>query len=121
MATIIIPNFLTQKTMVGLNTYTYTIVNAGMHIAHIVVSHHAPSNLTCAITQAGSVNTTLTTATVQPVTNPNNTAQSSLILQATANCQPGDVISFVLTSSSANDKQLNTVKSDMIVRQGMGN
>lgn len=121
MATIIIPNFNTQKTMVGLNTYQYTIQTAGLHVAHIVISHHAPSALTCSIVQAGSVNSTLATVTVQPVTTPNTTGQSSTILTATANCAVNDTISFVVTSSAANDQQLNNVKLDMDIRRGSGN
>jgi len=119
MSTIVIPNFNTQKTMAGLNTYTYTIVNTALHTCRMMVSHHQASNLTASITQSGSVSATLATVTVQPVALPNSTGQSSVILTVVANCVSGDVISFVLTSSNANDQQLNNVKTDMIVTQGL--
>jgi hypothetical protein len=119
MANITIPNFNTQKTFAGLNTYTYTIQTAGMHTCRIKTDHHQASNLTSTISQSGSFSGTLTTGTVQPIATPNNTGQSSLILEARANCQPGDVITFTLTSSTANDQQLNTLKSNLIVTQGL--
>lgn len=118
MATIIIPNFNTEKTMVGLNTYTYTIVNAGLHTAKIQVDHHAPSNLTVQIQQTGSVSAVLATGTVQPTGSTTTAGQTSIILTALANCQPGDTIQFVLVSSAGNDSQLNTVKSTFKVNQG---
>src|ERR1700691_2285832 len=97
----IIPNFNTQKTYVGLGTFVYTIGSAGMHTARLVVSHHQSSNLTASIVQAGSVNATLRTATVQPQGSTVTECQTSLILTVTANCQPSDTISFILTSSAA--------------------
>lgn len=118
MATIIMPNFLTQKTMTGLNTYQTTLNIAGLHSARIIVSHHQPSNLTVSIVQAGSVNATIATLTVQPKGTAVTSGQSSSILTAMANCQPGDTISFVLTSSATDDQNLNRVKSDMIVARG---
>lgn len=121
MATIIIPNFTTQKTMVGLNTYQYTVQSAAMHQVRIVISHHQSSNLTCSIIQTGSNNATLATVTVQPIVSPADTAQSSTILTATANCAVGDTLSFVLTSSNIDDQQLNNVKSDMDIHVGFGN
>lgn len=121
MATIVIPNFTTQKTMVGLNTYTYTIQTAGLHVCRMVVSKHQTSTLTASITQAGSVTATLATATAHSVASTGTVGQSSIILEATANCAVNDVISFVLTSSGSTDKELNTVKADMIVTRGSGN
>lgn len=115
MATIIIPNFNTQKTMNGLNTYQYTIQTTGQHTVRMVVSHHSPSNLSASITQSGSMSLTLASVTVQPITIPNNNGMSSAILTAICNCAVSDVISFVLTSSTPNDQQLNNVKTDMIV------
>jgi hypothetical protein len=116
--TIVIPNFNTEKTYVGLNTYTYTIKEAGLHNAKIQVDHHQASNLTVSITQTGSVSSTLASGTVQPKGITVTAGQSSIILYGLANCSIGDVISFVLTSSAANDNQLNTVKSTFKVNAG---
>lgn len=119
MATIIIPNFNTQKTEVGLNTYTHTIATTNLHTARIELSHRSASSVTASIVQTGSNNATLATVTVQPITSPNSTTQPSAILTVRANCVAGDTISFVLTSSTAEDQQLNTIKSNMIVTQGL--
>jgi hypothetical protein len=118
MATIIIPNFNTEKVMAGLNTYTYTIQTAGLHTAKIQVDHHQASNLTCTITQTGSVSATLASGTVQPSGVTVTQSHSSIILYGLANCAVNDVINFTLTSSAANDQQLNTVKSTFRVNQG---
>jgi len=118
MATLNIPNFNTEKVMVGLNTYTYTVQVAGLHNAKIQVDHHQASNLTCTITQSGSVSRTLASGTVQPLGSTVTQGQSSIILYGLANCSVGDVISFVLTSSATNDQQLNTIKSTFKVNAG---
>lgn len=118
MATVIIPNFNTQKVYVGLNSYQYTIQNAGMHNCKIKVDHRTASAMTISIVQAGSVNATLATTTLSPTSSSNGDPQSSAILNTIANCQPGDTITFVLTSSAAIDEQLNTVKSRMTVNPG---
>lgn len=117
MATVIIPNFTTgEKVYAGLNTYTYTIQTAGMHTCKIRVSKRASSNMTISITQAGSVNATLATITVQPEST--TTGNTVVPLRVVANCAVGDVISFVLTSSLPIDQELNTVKSEIIVTPG---
>lgn len=118
MATVVVPNFNTEKTYVGLNTYTYTIKTAGLHTAKIQVDHHAPSNLTVQIQQTGSVTATLASGTVQPTGSTVTAGQSSVILVALANCAVNDVIQFVLVSSAVNDQQLNTVKATFKVNQG---
>ena len=114
-----IPNFNTQKTYVGLGTYTYTVGATALHTCRMVVSHHQASGLTASITQSGSVSRTLATVTLQPSGSTVTEGQSSAVLTATANCVSGDVISFVLTSSTADDQMLNNVKIDMIVTQGL--
>jgi hypothetical protein len=118
MATIVIPNFLTEKVVNGLNTYTYTVGSASMHTCRIEVDHRDTSTLSIAITQAGSVNATLATATLPGSSNAAGSPQSAFILMATANCQVSDVISFVLTSSAAIDQGLNNVKARLKVTVG---
>lgn len=118
MATVIIPNFLTQKVVNGLNTYQYTIQNAGLHNCKIKTDHREASSMTISIVQAGSNNATLGTITLSPTSSAAGNSQSSAVLNTIANCQPGDTISFVLTSSAQIDNQLNTVKSRITVNPG---
>lgn len=119
MATVI-PNFTNgEKIYAGEDTFTYTIVNAGMHVCKIRTSKPNNSNLALSITQSGSVSATIATGLAVPVDT--TTGQSSLTIQGTANCQPGDVITFGVTSANVNDRQLNTLKSEILVKQGSGN
>lgn len=116
MSTIIIPNFLTEKVVVGLNNYQYTVVNAGMHVARIRLSKHPASSLTCVINLNGSPQASLT---VQPVSGEGG--QSEQVLSVTMNCSPSDIIAFNLTSSASSDQQLNNVKATLNVHQGSSN
>lgn len=118
MATILIPNFLTQKVVDGLNTYQYTIQSTGLHNCRVEVDHIESSTMTISIVQAGSVNATLATVTLPGGTSIAGSPQATTILMVCANCAVSDTISFVLTSSAAIDKQLNTVKARLNVHVG---
>ena len=74
--------------------------------------------MTVSIVQAGSVNATLATVTLPGSTTTAGNAQSSVILQALADCTSGDTITFVLTSSAGIDQMLNTVKARLKVTVG---
>lgn len=114
--TVIIPNFLTQKVVNGLNTYQYTVQNTAMHVARIRTTHPTNTGITITINQNGSPVATVTPAATLP-----DTGQTSTELHTTINCTSGDVISFALSSSAAPDEQLNTVVSTINVYVGSGN
>lgn len=116
MATIVIPNFLTEKVVNGLDSYQYTTSSTAMHTCRIVVDHRDSSTMTISIVQAGSVNSTLATVTLPGV--PAGSPQPSTILRACANCVSGDTLTFVLTSSEVSDQQLNTVKARLNIHVG---
>jgi hypothetical protein len=118
MATIIIPNFLTQKVVNGLNSYQYTTASTAMHTCRIEVIHREASTMTVSIVQAGSVNATLATMTLAAGSSTSGGPQGTVILQACANCVSGDTLTFVLTSSAAIDEQLNTVKALLNIHVG---
>src|SRR5271156_5256453 len=101
MATIIIPNFLTQKVVNGLNSYQYTTGSTAMHSCRIEVDHREASVLVISIVQAGSVNATLATVTLTGGSSTSGMPQNTAILKALANCVSGDTLTFTLTSSSA--------------------
>jgi hypothetical protein len=117
MATIIVPNFNTVKEYTGLNTYQYTVTAASMHNCSIKVEHRDASTMTISIVQAGSNNATLVTTTLVPATNVGD-PKSVASLNVIANCSIGDTLSFVLTSSTAIDNNMNTVKATINVHQG---
>jgi len=110
----IIPNFLTEKVYTGLDTYQYTVVNAGLHVASIRIDKMPSSAITVSIIQAGSVNATLATMTIVP--NLPYSAQTSQSLAVTANCAASDTLSFVLTSSAPADETPNGFKALMNIR-----
>lgn len=116
MATITIPNFLTEKVVQGLNTYQYTVASSAMHVARIRVEKLDASTMTIAIQQNGSTKAT-TTVPAQTDGGPQSTAE----LEVTMNCVANDTINFVLTSSAVPDQQLNTVKATLNVHIGSGN
>jgi len=116
MATIIIPNFLTEKVVNGLNTYQYTIQTAGVHVAKIRTAHPSSSGMTITISQNGTPRAT-TTAT--DVLTPGG--QTSSYLATSINCAVNDVITWTISSSNVNDQQLNTVKSTLNLHMGYGN
>lgn len=118
MATIIIPNFLTQKVGSGLNSYQYTIQSAQLHNCKIRVEHREASTMTVSVVQAGSVNATLATITLAGGSSAAGSPQGTISLNACANCQIGDTITFNVTSSAAIDSGLNTVKSRMTINVG---
>lgn len=103
--------------MNGLNSYQYTVQNAGLHNCRIEVDHRAGSTMTISIVQAGSVNATIATVTLVPPANSLG-PQNSTVLQACINAAVSDTVTFVLTSSAAIDTELNTVKSKLNVHLG---
>lgn len=116
--TIIIPNFNTQKVGSGLNSYQYTIQSAQLHNCKISVDHREASTMTVSIVQAGSNNATLASITLAGGSSTAGAPQGTVSLNACANCQIGDTITFVITSSAPIDQQLNTVKSRFTVNAG---
>jgi hypothetical protein len=116
MATIIIPNFTTEKVVCGLNSYQYTVGSTAMHNCRIIVDHRDSSTMQITISQSGSRSATLASLTLPGL--PSGSPQPSTILQGTANCVTGDVITFTLTSSAASDQNTNNVKAKLNVHVG---
>lgn len=116
MATITIPNFLTEKVVNGLNSYVYTTSSTAVHNCRIVIDHRDSSTMTVTIAQAGSQSATIATVTLPGM--PAGSPQPSTILQGPANCVSGDTITFTMTSSDPADSQLNTVKARLNVHVG---
>lgn len=116
MATIIIPRFESEKTEIGLNTYQYTILTAGDHVARMRVSRHPSSTLTMQILLNGSP---VKSMTLTPVAVGGGQIEQSLI--ADIICAVNDTVAFALSSSNPTDLQLNTIKSSLSLYRGSGN
>ena len=118
MATIVVPNFNTAKSYVGLNSYVYTVTQAGVSTATLQVSPRASSTLTASITQAGSA-TASSSVTLNsiPTTNPSHIC----IVRLTMNLAVGDTVTYALTSSATIDQELNTTETIINFLQGQVN
>jgi hypothetical protein len=95
---------------VGLDTMTYTIPAAGLYSLHFEVTEVPPSGLSVVVNQNGSP--VYTSATPTPT-------QSAFQFKQGLVCALNDVITVVLSSSSAIDSALNNVKSIIAIEQGL--
>jgi hypothetical protein len=95
---------------VGLVTITYTIPTTGLYNITVALSEIPPSGLSVVINDNGSPIFTAPTITPTQIAQ-----QFKYSFQATAS----HVITVVLSSSSAIDAQLNSVKSQITIGQGL--
>ncbi len=105
------PNFnsIHPVTVVGLGTFTYTVDVAGLRFISAVASEVPPSGLSIVINNNGSPIASSATPT---------DAQQIVSAQILTSCALNDVITVVISSSSAIDQQLNTVKTEINTRAG---
>ncbi len=91
-------------------TYTYTVPSAGLYRVSLQTNVTPPSGLSITVVQNST--TVLTAPTFSPT-------QSSLQFQIDINCSTSDVITVNLTSSTAVDELLNTVKTTCQISNGL--
>ena len=94
----------------GLGTLTQTIAATGLYNVHVELTETPPSGLVVTVTQNGS--TKYTSPTITPT-------QSAQQFKTELSCTAADVINVVLSSASAVDALLNTVKSTVTIGQGL--
>jgi hypothetical protein len=95
---------------VGLGTLTYTVATTGLYNAQAQCTETPPSGLSIVVQQNGTTVYTAPTVTA---------TQSALQFKTELNCSATDVITVVMSSSTAIDKQLNTVKTTVTIGQGL--
>lgn len=93
----------------SLDTYNYTVQQAGMLIVDVQMGELPPSGLVIDI-QKNSVSQAMSSAPAAQ--------QSILDLRRILNCAVNDIISVVLSSAQDSDKQLNSVKGIINIHQG---
>jgi hypothetical protein len=98
--------------VVGLGSWLYTIGSTNLHFVSMTCTEVPPSGLTLTIAQTGS--TSISVSSPAPAS-----AQQEINLQKVFNCVAGDLITFTLSSSAPIDEQLNTVKTQLIIRAGL--
>lgn len=94
----------------GLDTLNATAAAAGLYNVAVQLTEVPPSGLSVVVNQNGSPVFTA------PVLTPTQVAQQ---FKVGLNCALNDTVSVVISSSSAIDQQLNTVKSTVSFNQGM--
>jgi hypothetical protein len=90
----------------GLGTCTYTVKTAGAYFVSSQTTTVPPSGLVTVINLNGSPQATSIS------TDP---SEKTVGVSAVVGCQPGDVITVVLTSSTYNDQLLNTLKTTIVL------
>jgi ribosomal protein S5 len=100
------------QTVCGLGTYVYTTGTTATHVAKCMITEVPASGITLVIKQNST-----TRLTVSSPASGQGVILGSVNLAITS----GDTVSFVLTSSSATDNQLNTVKATLDVHIGANN
>lgn len=98
-----------SKVINNLDTYNYTVVEAGMHMVRASVSEIPPSGMSIVL-QKNSV--TQKTSEVPAAT------QQLVDTQIVMNCAVNDVISVVLSSSDIDDTGRNVLKGIINIHRG---
>lgn len=96
----------------NLDTYTYTIKTAAMHVAKLVINEIPTSGVIITIQKNGS--------TVTSTSAPAN-AQQVVSLSTTINCAVNDTISFIVASSTPSDQGPNRFKGILNIHIGSSN
>lgn len=109
---ITITDITRSNTVKQLDTYNYTVPTAGMYTTTIDMSEVPTSTVSIAIKKNGS--TQLTSAVPAA-------AQLHIPLRLVMNLAANDVIGVTISSSSAIDQQLNTIKGTLTITQGSSN
>lgn len=107
-----ISNLISTKILSNLDTYVYTVLKAGLHLASIEVNALPPSGITLTIKQ----NSTTIASTSAPAA-----AQQAINLSATMDCAINDTISVVIASSTASDELPNAFKGLLNIHRGSSN
>jgi hypothetical protein len=94
---------------IGLVTNTFTIPSTGQYNLQAQITEVPPTGLSIVVNQQGSP---IYTSVAFPPT------QGSLQFKVAINGVANDAITFVLSSSTAVDLQLNTVKTNVSIGQG---
>jgi len=101
-----------QSASSGLSTDTFIVKVAGIHSIYSRTTMKPISGLVVTISQSGSASNSFASS---PASGP----QKHIEMNAKFNCQPGDVLSVVVSSSAAGDQPPNLIKTSINLRQGI--
>ena len=97
------------QVMVGLGTFTYTIPSTGIYSVILQSTEIPPSGIVIKVKDNGADVYTAPTLGV---------AQSAINFTYSQNYTSGHTVTIVLSSSNANDNQLNSVKTSASIQRG---
>lgn len=97
------------KSVIDLDTYNHTVKTAGMYVVDCVVSDIPPSGVIITIQKNGS---TVATSTAPAAT------QGTTGLRRVINCAVADVLTVILSSSTASDTGKNRIKATLNIHVG---
>lgn len=109
MSTTITSPLISSKVISNLDTYNYTVQNASVHLAGIVINELPPSGITVTI----SLNGTPVASTSAP-----NIAQQVVQLKVAMNCAVNDLISIIVASSTPSDQGPQSFKGILNIHIG---
>lgn len=98
-------------TVEGLGAWTHTTLTTSMYTCHVRSTDISTSGLSITIVQSGSNSVTYTSTAP-------TTTQRHIEIAGTFMCVAGDVITITTSSSTLNDKLMNTVKTTINLRAG---
>ena|ERR1700744_6377087 len=112
MATTLVLNGAQSAVVCNLDTYNYTVQTTAAHVCKVSLSVLPPSGISIAIQLNGSNKATFSAPAA---------SQEACDLSVTMACSSSDVISVVLSSSTASDQGKNDLKGIINIHVGSSN
>lgn len=98
-----------SKILTSLDTYNHTTLSSGMYKIALRVTDQPPSGLIINIQKNGSTIIGYSTSA---------STQSHIELQIVTNCAVSDVLTVIISSTTAIDTNINDFKATLVINQG---
>jgi hypothetical protein len=105
-------NTMRQSCSSGLSTDLHQVTTAGVYKIETRTTDIPPSGLVVTLSQTGSTSASFVSPTTSPV-------QQHIEMNGKFNCQVGDILSIVLTSSAPADQPPNLIKTTINLKMGV--
>jgi hypothetical protein len=99
-----------SKVISNLDTYNHTALANSVYNVSIQLTEQPPSGISILLQQNSSTKASFSSPAAQ---------QGVINLQVAMNCAINDVISIVISSSSASDQNINAIKGILNIHQGV--
>lgn len=95
----------------GLSTDLHKVVTPGVYTINASSTMDQPSGLIITLSQSGSTSISVSSPTTSPLALTNGVNKAF-------NCQTGDILSVVVTSSAAKDQPPSLIRTTICLRRG---